>query len=86
MDYASLNDADLWGLIVAGNKKAYAYIYNSYCPDILRYGFKFTSDSQLIEDVMHDLLVRIWEKRDRIQVNTSIKFYLLSSFRRDLIR
>ena len=86
MDYASLDDADLWDLIVAGNKRAYAHIYNSYCPDMLRYGLKFTSDSQLIEDVMHDLLVRIWEKKDKIQITASIKFYLLSSFRRDLVR
>ena len=86
MDYASLNDADLWDLIVAGNKRAYAHIYNSYCPDMLRYGLKFTSDSQMIEDVMHDLLVRIWENKDKIQITASIKFYLLSSFRRGLIR
>jgi len=86
MDYASLNDVDLWDLVVAGNKRAYTHIYNSHCPDMFRYGLKFTSDSQLIEDVMHDLLVRIWEQRNRIQINSSIKFYLLSSFRRDLIR
>lgn len=86
MDYASLIDLDLWELVVSGNKRAYTYIYNSHCPDMFRYGLKFTSDSQLIEDVMHDLLVRIWEKKERIQINTSIKFYLLSSFRRDLIR
>lgn len=86
MDYASLNDADLWALVVAGNKKAYAHIYNSYSPDMLRYGLKFTSDFQLIEDVMHDLLVRVWEKKDKIQIAASIKLYLLASFRRDIVR
>ena len=86
MDYTSLNDADLWDLVVAGDKKAYSHIYTSYCPEMFRYGLKFTADSQLIEDVMHDLLVKIWEKKDKIQINNSIKFYLLSAFRRDLIR
>jgi len=86
MNYTSLNDTELWDLVVAGNKKAYSHIYTSYCPEIFRYGLKFTTDSQMIEDVMHDLLVKIWEKKDSIQINSSIKYYLLSAFRRDLVR
>lgn len=86
MDFRPLQEVDTWKLIVEGNDEAFAYIYNAYSSDMFKYGHKFTQDADLIEDVIQDVYVTVWEKRECISIQHSIKYYLFSCFRRDLIK
>ncbi|MEX2567219.1 MAG: RNA polymerase sigma factor [Cyclobacteriaceae bacterium] len=86
MDFSSLSEAEIWSLIQSGHQKAFAYMYSTYSKDLYKYGHKFTQDTQLIEDVIQDLFVQIWGMRENIQIKKSTKFYLLASFRRELIK
>ena len=86
MEYGALEDAKLWSKIAGGDEGAFSYIYTTYAESIYKYGHKFTQDPELIEDVIQDVFVHLWESRSKFTIQKSIKFYLLSSFRRELFK
>ena len=86
MEYAALEDRQLWSKIAQGDEGAFSYVYANYSESIYKYGHKFTQESGLIEDVIQDVFVHLWESRTRFTIQKSIKFYLLSSFRRELFK
>src|SRR5690606_323530 len=82
----SFGDAQLWDLIATGDRDAFAFIFKNYSKNLVNYGHKFTTESDLIEDVIQDTFVHLWESRERLVIQKSIKFYLFSCFRRELIK
>ena len=53
---------------------------------LYQYGFKFTNDHKQIEDCIQDLFLDLWEKRAGLGETDNIKPYLLTAFRRKLVR
>jgi len=86
MDFSSLPEVEIWYLVKSGNKQAFSYIYSTFSKDLYKYGHKFTQDTSLIEDVIQDLFVHIWDLKENISIKNSIKFYLFACFRRELIK
>ena len=76
----------LWSSFKQGNWDAYASLYNNYYGPLNNYGYKFTSNSKLIEDAIHDLFVRLWITRSNLGDPASVKNYLYKSLRNTLIR
>ena len=85
-DLNSFGDAELWDLISSGDREAFAFIFKAYSRNLFKYGHKFTTEADLIEDVIQDTFVHLWESRERLVIHKSIKFYLFSCFRRELIK
>ena len=77
---------DIWGQIRTGSRPAFNKLFNAYIQILFDYGCKFTTDEQLVEDCIQELFVDLWRKRTQIQINHSIKHYLLLSLRRLLFR
>jgi len=86
IDLNSLGDAELWDLITAGDRDSFAFIFKAYSKNLFNYGHKFTSETDLIEDVIQDTFVHLWESKERLVIQKSIKFYLISCFRRELVK
>ncbi|WP_154859530.1 RNA polymerase sigma factor [Cyclobacterium xiamenense] len=86
MDFHTLKDAELWQLVASGNQKAFDHVYFSTAKDLYKYGFRFTLDRELIKDVIQDVYIHIWEVRSVLSIQKSIKFYLFSAFRREVIK
>lgn len=86
MHFATASDADLWDAFLSGSKDAYAYMYQKYARVLYNYGYKITPDRSLVEDCIQDLFLTILESRERLGHTTSIKFYLMRSLRRDIVR
>ena len=80
------SDRQIWDKLRHGHKYALNYIYNQYVEMLYQYGFKFTNDDKQIEDCIQDLFLDLWEKRTGLGETDNIKPYLLTSFRRKLIR
>lgn len=86
MEFQNLKDSELWQLVVNCNQKAFDYMYITYSKDLYKYGFRFTQDSDLIKDVIQDVYVHIWESKNVLIIHKSVKFYLFSAFRREVIK
>jgi RNA polymerase sigma factor (sigma-70 family) len=85
MDFKQQTDAAIWKSISSGNNAAFVHVYEMNSDVLFRYGLRITSDKTLIEDSIHDVFLRIWTRRSFITVSCSLKYYLISAFRRDLI-
>lgn len=81
-----ISDHQLWNEFKSGNKEAYKKIYNNYLDTLYDYGRKIVDDDNLVQDCIHDLFVDLWKNRTKLEVDRSIKNYLLSSIRRKVLR
>lgn len=75
-----------WNRFRNGDIQSFETIYDEYASELFRYGKSFSQDSHLIDESIQELFVYLWNKRKSIGPTTSIKFYLLRSFRRLLTR
>ncbi|WP_080054808.1 RNA polymerase sigma factor [Spirosoma aerolatum] len=86
LNYDQATDAQLWDDFLRGSKAAYSFMYEKYARVLYNYGYKIAQDRQLTEDCLQDLFLTILETRERLGQTDSIKFYLMRSLRRDLVR
>lgn len=84
--YASLNDKELWIKVVEGDKDALSFIYTQHFPALFNYGMKIHADETIVKDCIHDLFVTLWFSRERLSITDTIRFYLLASLKRNIIR
>ncbi len=79
-------DLLLWRSFKTGDWDAYARLYDSYFGLLNNYGYRFTRETELIEDAVHDLFVRLWTSKERLSVPASVKNYLIKSLLNILLR
>lgn len=80
------SDFVLWGQVRDGFPEAMSTLYKKYVSVLYPYGIKIYNDATLVEDAIHDVFVDLWRLRDRLVIKDSLKFYLISSFRRRLLK
>ena len=80
-----LDEYVLWRKFKSGDMEAYAVIYRKYFFVLYQYGKKICPEQELIKDTIQDLFIKIWNNRENLNDTTSIKYYLLTSFRRKLV-
>lgn len=81
----TLTDDILWDSFRQGNKEALANLFDRHYASLYRYATKIRSDRELINDLIQDLFLEIWQQRNPKPV-LSIKGYLLQSLRYKLLR
>lgn len=85
-NYHQASDTQIWDDFRRGSKDAYSFMYEKYARALYDYGYKIAQDRQLTEDCLQDLFLTILETRERLGHTDSIKFYLMRSLRRDIVR
>lgn len=63
-------------LLKKGDKKAFHEIVETYYARLCAYAFNYVHVTQVSEDMVSDLLLHIWEKREKIAITASIQAYL----------
>jgi RNA polymerase sigma factor (sigma-70 family) len=76
----------LWKSFKEGNRQAFDVLLQKYYPRLLNYGMRMMSDGLFVEDTLQDLFVDLWQKRVGLGDVQNINAYLVSSFRRRLLR
>lgn len=80
------DDSKLWSAFQQGDEQAYSLMYQQFVPNLFSYGMKICRNEDLVRDCIQDLFVYIWDNRRTLGQVQSIKFYLSSSLKRELIR
>lgn len=78
-------DDQLWTDFQSGSEEAFAEIYNAYFRLLYNYGSKFTSDKDLVKDSIHDLFMKMWEKRQNLNSVVSPRYYLFKAMRHKML-
>ncbi|MEO5602420.1 MAG: sigma-70 family RNA polymerase sigma factor [Cyclobacteriaceae bacterium] len=80
------DEGSLWLEFQSGNKAAYSFIYEQYSNNLYNYGMQMVRNNHLVEDAIQDLFVNLWRCRKNLTPVKSIKFYLLTCLRREIIK
>lgn len=62
--------------IKAGDEKSFEYAFNAYAQGLIAYAATIIKDADEAEDIVQQLFVQLWFKRNELMVNTTIKGYL----------
>jgi RNA polymerase sigma factor (sigma-70 family) len=81
-----VNQDTLWQDFKKGNRHAFNTLLQEYYPRLLNYGVRLVSDRLFVEDTLQDLFIDLWQKRAGLGDVQNVNAYLVSSFRRRLLR
>lgn len=68
------------GMLIArfrdGDMEAFRKIYDAYSKPLYRFAYSYLKDSFEAEEIIQDVFLKIWEKRDEVDEKRSFKSYL----------
>ena len=76
----------LWNQFRQDDEEAFGKLYQCYINLLYNYCTQFSMDKPLIKDCIHDLFVELWQHRYTLGDTTSVRFYLMASIKRKLVR
>jgi len=79
--YESLSDTEITDLLKSGDQAAFTEIYNRFKGLLYIYACKITRDDDIAEDLVQDIFIYLWDKRQTINFTSSISSYLYSAIR-----
>lgn len=81
-----IDEVAIWDQFRSGDQNAFTELYQHFVQPLYSYSMGVTSDKELIKDCLHDLFVELWRNHATIGPTTSVKFYLMASIKRKLVR
>ncbi|RWU08160.1 RNA polymerase sigma factor [Pedobacter chitinilyticus] len=76
MKTAVANDSELLVALKQGDHRAFHQIYDLYKIELGLRILRMVRSSELAEELLQDLFLRLWNSRDRINIETSLRAYL----------
>lgn len=80
-----LSDSDLVVKIRRGDRHAFASFYDRYHVYIYHLSLKFLKSSELAEEAVQDVFLKVWEHRTTLDPERPVRSYLLKCCRNHLI-
>ena len=74
-----MSDLSHIGLIAEGNEQAFDKLFTDWFGKLYTYAFSVLRDEAMAEEAVQAVFCRVWEKRDQLQVRSSLKAYLYGS-------
>ena len=65
-----------WNKIKEGDESSFELLYKYLVPELCNYAFQYTQDRFLAEEIVQDVFIKIWQTRENITPNKSIKAYI----------
>lgn len=85
MNINYLNNKTLVEHLKKGDEKAFAYLMDAYYHKLCTYAKSLSRDVYLAEDIVQNVLLRIWEQRQKLKGTFSLKSYLYQSVYNEFI-
>ena len=79
--YSSLSDYELTALLKAGDRMAFTEIYDRYFWVLHSHAYKWMRNREETRDVIHELFLALWEKRDSLSFERGLLSYLSAAAR-----
>ncbi|SKB32076.1 RNA polymerase sigma-70 factor [Daejeonella lutea] len=81
-----IDDTELMDRLRAGDDLALKVIYKKYWSLLYNSAFNMLQDQQACEDIIQELFINLWNKREQIEIKASLKSYLFASVRYEVFR
>jgi RNA polymerase sigma-70 factor (ECF subfamily) len=73
------SDQEVIRLIQQGNMNAYQQVFKTLYKPLHGYAFQLIKDESPAEDIVQDVFYRVWVKKEKLIIHTSLKAYLYAS-------
>ncbi|MGV8093883.1 MAG: RNA polymerase sigma-70 factor [Mangrovibacterium sp.] len=73
------DDMALFERISEGDMKAYRALFSRYFPDLCNFLLLYLHSKEICEEVALDIFAYIWEKKESIEIRTSVKNFLFGA-------
>jgi RNA polymerase sigma-70 factor, ECF subfamily len=77
----TLSDKERFGLIRAGDESVFEGLFREHYGVLCGFARKFVVDSAVAEELVQDLFVQLWERREALQPEVSLRSYLFTAVR-----
>ena len=77
-------DKFTWNNIKSGDKQAYRLLFDEYYSSLCLYANSVINNLELSQDIVSECFVRIWERKETIDIKSSVKNYMLLSVRNSI--
>ena len=84
--YSACDETKQWSKLLNGDQEALAFFYTKYTDWLLRYGLSLTCNRELVQDAIQELFINIWNRRRNLSQPDSVKYYLMVSIRRIILK
>lgn len=77
----NMNDEEqfIFQRMVEGDKEAFRFFFEKYYTDLCNFVNIYLNDPITTEDIVQDIYVYFWNKKENIHIETSVKSYLLKA-------
>lgn len=73
------SDREVWEKIKNNDRKSFERLFNRYHDSLCLYSFGIIRNEEAAEEIVNDVFLKIWVKRDQIQIDYSVSQYLFRS-------
>lgn len=80
-----MEDLYLWENIKKGSKTDLKQLHNRYFSQLCLYAFKSAKNTEVMEELVSDCFIKLWENRKSIEIKTSVKHYIFLMLRNSII-
>ena len=74
-----LSDVEIFRAIGKGNSVVFKQVFITHYESLCRYAYSILKNAEEAEDVVQSMFVKIWEKRERLEVKHTIRSYLFKA-------
>ncbi|HAH23410.1 MAG TPA: RNA polymerase sigma-70 factor [Prolixibacteraceae bacterium] len=74
-------DKELFDHLKEGDQIAFKALFQKYYSALCHFARQFLSDSEMAEETVQEFFVHLWEKRQSLNIETSVKHYFFRSIR-----
>jgi RNA polymerase sigma-70 factor (family 1) len=80
------NDLELIEGMKANRHQSYEALYNKYAGQLYIFTANKLHSKEVAEELVHDVFIRIWEKRAQINIQTNVAGYLFRMMRNEILQ
>lgn len=67
--------------IQSGDEKAFEHLFKAQYPILCGYARKYLDDTDQAEEIVQEMFFSFWQKKEKLEINTSLEAYLFRSVR-----
>ena len=65
--------------LIIGDEETYIFLFREYYVSLCSYSRRYVGRKDVAEEIVSDTFLKIWETRESLQINTSVKAYLFQA-------
>jgi RNA polymerase sigma factor (sigma-70 family) len=80
-----MEERKLWEKYLNGDREALTIIFRLFFDDLFNYGMRLARNTEIVEDSLQDMFLKLWKNRSNLRIIDNIKPYLFKALRRHII-